>query len=110
MPRNLTMSDPDNHRVTVEIEGSRRVVDTVVTLLRVVEACGRFGTSRFVELLVDGDGGCQIALRVDGLERPLDDAEVGFLLEGEGEAPATLRAQYVTTKEHPDGVMLRVEL
>ncbi|MDC3959033.1 hypothetical protein [Polyangium jinanense] len=104
------MQDEDSKRVTLEIEGRPSVVDTIVTLLRYIEACGRFGTTRYVEMMVDGDGGAQIALRIDGEKRPLDADEEAFLLEGTGEGTEALRRQYVTTEERPDGVLLKIDL
>jgi hypothetical protein len=104
------MEEAESKRTTLEREGPPLVVDTIVTLLRYIEACGVLGTTRWVELMVDGDGGGQLALRIDGEARPLNEAEQGFLLEGEGEGTPELRSQCVTTEQRADGTLLRVEL
>lgn len=104
------MADDEVKQITLTIEGSPLVVDTVVTLMRFIEACGRHGTTRWVELMVDGDGGGQIDLRVDGEARPLDDAEAAFLLAGEGEGTPALRRQYVSTEHGPECSVLKIEL
>ena len=98
--------DDEVKRVTLEIEGSPLVVDTIVTLLRYIEACGRHGTTRHVELMVDGDGGAQIDLRIDGEARPLDAAEETFLLAGEGEGTPTLRRQCIEPRPDHDGLKI----
>lgn len=64
--------------------------------------------TRHVELMVDGDGGAQIDLRIDGEARPLDAAEVAFLLAGEGEGTPALRRQCIEAR--PDGDGLRIDL
>lgn len=97
-------------RATVEIEGRPQVVDTLVTLLRYIEACGREGTTRWVSLMVDGDGGGQVALRINGQPQPLSAAERGFLLDGDGPVPPELHRQDLSTQETSDGLLLRVEL
>ena len=89
------MEEDEVKRVTLEVEGSPAIVDTVVTLLRYIEACGRLGTTRWIELVIDGDGAAQIGLRIDGEARPLDDTEVAYLFEGEGEGTPELRQIFI---------------
>lgn len=100
----------EQKRITLEIEGSPQVVDTLVTLLRYIEACGRFGTTRHVALLVDGDGGAQLGLTVDGVAMPLDDPEMLYLFEGQGDGTPALRRQPVEARIGPDGHSLAVDL
>jgi len=104
------MEDPEIRRTTIVLEGRRAVVDTIVTLLRYIEVCGRFGTTRYVEMMVDGDGGGQIGLWVDGAEAPLSPAEELYLLEGVGERPASLVTQDVVAEARGGDTILKVEL
>ena len=95
-------------RVMLAVEGSPGVVDTIVTLLRYIEACGRLGTTRWVELMVDGDGAAQIGLEVDGEVWPLAPAEQAYLLAGEGEGTPALRQQFI--EHRADGGGLKIDL
>lgn len=52
--------------VTLRLTGTRRSLDHVLTLLGFLAECSQAGTTQWVQLLVDGDGGFSLALDVDG--------------------------------------------
>lgn len=102
--------DPDQvKRVTIELEGRAALVDAVVTLLRYVEMCGEHGTTRWVELMVDGDGAGQLRVRTGDEASPRSAAVREFLLRDEGSAPETCGPD-VYFVETSDGPRLKIDL
>lgn len=106
----MDLGDDPVKRVTLAIEGRPALVDTLVTLLRYIESCGRHGSTGQVELYIDGDGAAQISVTIDGERRPLGRALEDFLFCGGGERPAELEGHEVYPFEAPEGPRLRVDL
>lgn len=77
--------------------GNRRSLQNVLLFLQFLESCSSQGTTQWVKMMVDGDGGFRFALQRDGRPAPLSDEEQAFLFADADEAlpsPAHLAHLY----------------
>ncbi|MFO0568528.1 MAG: hypothetical protein U0263_22900 [Polyangiaceae bacterium] len=73
------MHEDEIRKVQLELTGTERSLTGVLTLLGFLQGSAKFGTTQWVKLMVDGDGGFSIAIARDGAAWELSEEEANYL-------------------------------
>jgi hypothetical protein len=108
-------SESEDTETSLELRliGNRRSLQSVLTFLQFLESCSTLGTTQWVKMMVDGDGGFRFALERDGRRAPLTEEEQAFLFADADEAlpsPAHLAHLYFSRVLADGETTLSVEL
>ena len=110
------MQDDDDDLETsmdLRLIGNPRSIQNVLLLLQFLQSCSALGTTQWMKLMVDGDGGFRFALERDGQPAPLTEEEEAFLFADADEAlptPAHLAHLYFSRVRADGETVLAVEL
>jgi hypothetical protein len=106
-------NDDAETSLDLRLIGNPRSLQNVLLFLQFLESCSSQGTTEWVKMMVDGDGGFRFALERDGRRAPLTDEEQAFLFAGADEAlptPAHLAHLYFSRVIVEGETTLSVEL
>ena len=108
------MHEDEIRKVQLELTGTERSLTGVLTLLGFLQGSAKFGTTQWVKLMGDGDGGFSIAIARDGAAWELSEEEANYLFaEPEDRAltpPSLVPLCFQRLRDARGEVVLSVEL